>query len=53
MFEIGDKAKWNGAEVTILNRSEMNVLRGKVYRYSFISPTGNYISNVPENELTK
>lgn len=53
MFEIGDKVKWNGAEVTIMNRGEMNTSKGIVYRYDFVSPTGNYMNGIPDYELTE
>ena len=52
MYSVGDKVKWGGAEVTITSVNEMNMLRGVRRLYGFISPTGNAISDVSEEELT-
>lgn len=52
MYKVGDKVKWEGAEVIIISVDEMNMMRGVRRLYGFISPSGNYIGQVPENELT-
>lgn len=52
MFNVGDKVKWMGMSVTILTVDEMNMSKGVRRLYGFISPTGNYIGQVPEEELT-
>ena len=51
MFKVGDKARWMGMQVTITDANYMNTTKGVIGRYTFVSPTGNRISDVPENEL--
>ena len=52
MYSIGDKVKWEGAEVTITAVDAMNTTKGVRRMYSFISPTGNHITGILGNELT-
>ena len=52
MYNVGAKVKWEGAEVTILAVDAMNTTKGVRRMYSFISPTGNYITGITGDELT-